>query len=38
MNSFKTSFDASLFSNYGQYGVVLVLQSSHDDCHEVVRS
>ena len=26
------------FSDYGQYGVVFVLQSSHDDCHEVVPS
>ena len=26
------------FSNYGKYGVVFVLQSSHDGCHEVVPS
>ena len=32
------SFWCISFSNYGQYGVLFVLQSSHDDCHDVAPS
>ena len=38
VNPFESSFWCISFSNYGQHGVLFVLQSSHCDGHEVAHS